>query len=395
MRFLMRGVLAIIVTVLAAPVLTFSTAAAHPDKPSHANYYHFVGALHEHSGYSDGWPGTRPADYYAAAKKQGLDFLGSGEHSDSEKIPFTFSEECLGSRLPECVTVDREEPMMTLQKWEATLEQANAATNAAFTGIRGFEWTSDRFGHINVYFSKNYTNAKADGGYVAMDTFWRWFARDPRAGGGGDGLGTFNHPDSKKLNDRDPGKNWNDFAYVPEADARMVGIEVFNDTTDYGSRGGHTGEGWYAHTLDKGWHVGAAGAEDKHTPDWGAPTWAKTIIIAPDRSAESLREAMLSRRFYAVMDPALRLNFIVDGKQMGTRLTREGDDKLKIQANVNDPAAALEIVTSGGRVVATGVGQINTKRAVDPSEKYYFVRVLREGKAVAYSSPIWITLERD
>ena len=37
-----------------------------------------------------------------------------------------------------------------------------------FTGFRGFEWTSDRFGHINVYFSRNDTNAKIDGGYATM-----------------------------------------------------------------------------------------------------------------------------------------------------------------------------------------------------------------------------------
>ena len=33
---------------------------------------------------------------------------------------------------------------------------------------------------INVYFSRNFTNAKTDLGYlVTMETFWQWFARDP------------------------------------------------------------------------------------------------------------------------------------------------------------------------------------------------------------------------
>jgi hypothetical protein len=52
------------------------------------------------SGYSDGWPGSRPADFYASGRSHGL----------------------------------------------ATAEQAAAATTKTFTAFRGFEWTSDRFG---------------------------------------------------------------------------------------------------------------------------------------------------------------------------------------------------------------------------------------------------------
>src|SRR5688572_10908491 len=62
---------------------------------SAATFQHFIGALHEHSGYSDGFPGSRPADYFASAKGHGLDFLMSGEHSDNSKLPMTLSEECL------------------------------------------------------------------------------------------------------------------------------------------------------------------------------------------------------------------------------------------------------------------------------------------------------------
>src|SRR5262249_12085531 len=151
-----------------------------------------------------------------------------------------------------CAIADTTKPLDAFRKWDATGEQAAAATTKTFTAVRGFEWTSDRFGHINVYFSSDYTNAKTDGGYADMSTFYGWLERS-------DGIGTFNHPGDKKLSTSDPGYNFNDFAHVPAADDQMVGIEVYNSASDFATPGAHGGpaEGWYAHALDKGWHVGA------------------------------------------------------------------------------------------------------------------------------------------
>ena len=362
-----------------------ATAAADP-----LAYEHYIGALHEHSGYSDGWPGSRPADYFASAKSFGNDFLGSGEHSDNADLPVTLSEYCLSEELPECAVADKENPADSLRKWDATLEQARAATDDGFTGFRGFEWSSDRFGHINVYFSQKFTNAYRDGGFVSMDTFWNWFTRPPALGGGADGLATFNHPGDKKLSESDPAFNWNNFAYVPAADARMVGLEVFNGTKDFVTRG------WYTRALDKGWHVGAIGAEDKghdKTDRWGAPEWAKTVVVARDRSEASLREAMLSRRFYAVLDNDVRIEMSAGGRPMGSRIGAAEGSTVPISASATPGAERLEIVSNGGEVVAAATGSnISYDAPVTATERYYFVRVIGAGeKPVAYSSPVWIS----
>lgn len=346
-----------------------------------------VGALHEHSGYSDGWPGSRPADYYASGKSFGLDFVGGSDHSDAFAYPGVFSEDCLVPTPPvECALADPVNPEDSFRKWAATQEQAVAASDADFTGFRGFEWTSDRFGHINVYFSSNYTNAKADGGYVSMESFWSWLTNRPQIGGGGDGLGVFNHPDAKKLSDEDPGVNWNDFTYVPAADGRMVGIEVFNDGSAYDS--------WYARALDAGWHVGAVGAEDlghDRSDDWGGPSRPKTVIEASDRSSASLKEAMKARRFYAVRRPSLRMSFTVDGAPMGSRLGPAEGAPLSIAASVTGATApTLELVTSGGAVVGSSTGDLALSRPASLDEDWYFVRVEEAGEPVAYSSPVWI-----
>ena len=367
-----------------------------------------VGAMHEHSSYSDGWPGTRPADYYASAKGYGIDFLAGADHSDNLGVPAVFSEACYGEGrggtgevlLIECLFADQVNRQDSFRKWDATGEQAAAATSSGFAGIRGFEWSADRFGHIDVFFSRNYTSSKVDGGEADMDTFWRWFTTAPTLGGGSDGLGTFNHPSAKKIDFQGteaPGKNWNDFRYVPAADERMVGLEVFNDKREYGSRDDYP-EGAYAHALDRGWHLGAVGAEDlghRKPPldNWGGPEWPKTVVLAPERTPEAIRAAMLDRRFYAVGpgESALRMSLTVDREPMGSRLTRPTGDPLAIKARISDADLKLDLITSGGKVVDSGNGEISLSRAAAGAEKYYFVRASRADRPVAYSSPVWVT----
>lgn len=376
--------LATAVAALAVPVAARATVENGP-APS-GDLVELVGALHEHSGYSDGWPGTTPASYFASARANGIDFLGSGEHSDNADVPVTASEGCLDPALTaSCVRTDG-------NSWDATLDHARAASDGDFTGFRGFEWTSDRYGHINVYFSRNFANAKADGGYATMEAFWQWFSRPSYLGGGADGLATFNHPGLKKLSTADPGFNWNDFAYVPEADQRMVGLEVFNDTTEYGSKG--PAEGYYARALDRGWHVGAIGAEDvghDEGDNWGGPQYAKTVVLATDNSEAAIRAAMLARRFYAIRTPDLRLDFTVNGQPMGTRMTKP-DGPLSIRGEVNRPGAIVEIVTSGGTVVGSGATSLDLTIPTDPAQRYYFLRArdTATNEVIAYGTPVWV-----
>jgi hypothetical protein len=233
-----------------------------------------------------------------------------------------------------------------------------------------------------------------------MTTFYDWLTRAVALGGGADGIATFNHPGDKKLSTSDPAYNWDDFTYVPAADTQMVGIEVYNSASDFARGGAHGGpaEGWYAHALDKGWHVGAVGAEDlghHYGDDWGGPGQAKTVILARNRSAAALADAMRARHFYAVQHPGYRLSFFVDGGQMGTRLQRALGRELRFDATAvgaaGGPPVRLELVTSGGKVVGMGdAGALALRRPVTATEKWYFVRVLEGDQVIAYSSPVWV-----
>lgn len=368
-------------------------AACTPDNSGWAAYRPYIGALHEHSGYSDGWPGTSPASYYAQLAARGFDFAGGAEHSDSARLPITANEACLSPDGVDCVQL----PPEGVTKWEQAGAQARAASTATFTAFRGFEWTSDRFGHINVYFSRNDTNAKADGGHAAMASFWAWFTTRAELGGGADGLATFNHPGREDaLTTSEPGFNWFDFHYVAAADLRMVGIEVFNRGSDFGTERdnvppGHPG--WYVHALDKGWHLGPVGAEDAHDTDWGTPARGKTILIARDNSAGALREALFARRFYAVgpNHNGLRLTFTADGLPMGARLARDAGAAVALHATANE-AGTLELVTSGGQVLASSTtGVLSHEAAAAPGERWYFIRWRNAtGEPRGYTAPVWI-----
>ena len=349
----------------------------------------YAGAMHEHSSYSDGWPGSRPADYYASGRRHGLDFMVGSEHSDNADVPVTTSEECLGGDPTPCLAAGDPDH---LRKWEATQEQADAATGPGFTAGRGFEWSSDRFGHINVYWSRNETGSLTDN--AALDTFYSWLKRSPDLGGGADGLTTFNHPGDKSLCGQidlcsppdDPAYDWNDFAYDPALDATMVGLEVFNGRKPFGD--------FFVRALDKGWHLGAYGAEDKdhdRTDDWGADDLAKTVMLAPDRSRGSLRAAMAARRVYATVRRGVRLAFTVDGAPMGSRLPGAAARAVRVHATGTDADGTpldLDLVTNGGAVVGAAAGRLDLRRGPGKPE-YLFLRARRGTQVVGFSSPIW------
>lgn len=389
----------------AAAAVTVALLAAVPAAGASERIRGFSGPIHEHTAYSDGEPGTRPADAFAKARSFGNDFMALTEHSDTNELPIVTNTDCISPQIAGCAVADQQNPADSFRKWDAMREQTDAATDGKFTGIRGFEWTNDRHGHLNVLFSTNYTNAKRDGGYVDMAQFWSWFSQPAEQGGGSDGLAIFNHPGVRTVGEvvpggflapadpgtPQPGTTWDDLEYVASADERMVGMEVFNGGSDYGAKGGAGDLGWYAQALDRGWHVGAVGAEDTATPKWGTPEDPKTVILAPRLDRSALRSALAARRFYAISRQGVRLRFRVDHKIMGSRLRRAAGRKLAIRATTNASGAKIELVTSGGATVAGGGRSLSLRRRARVGEKWYFVRVRdARGRPIAYSSPIWV-----
>jgi len=371
------------------------------------SFEHYAGVMHGHTGYSDGTIGTRPANAFERVRQEGLSFMGISDHSDNARLPLTVTGECFSEQFLDCLIADSENPEDSFRKWHATLDQAHDATNPAFTAFRGFEWTSDRFGHLNVFFSDNVINAKTGPGYlVSMGLFWQWFLYPDFLGGGSDGLVVFNHPGREDLFEnilsaipggRDPAFVFNDFDHVAGASMRVVGLEVFGKGSEYDSSG--KGGSWLSYALDKGWYLGAIGSEDHHGTSWGAPSLPKTVMIARSNSEADLKEAMLARRFYAVAQNFnnIRLDFRIENQPMGARLGRPEGITLPARFEINRGPEAfpaiVEVVSRGNRVVQTLIGPQGTfSLSVSTDEPYYFLRIINPdtGRPVAFSSPIWI-----
>ncbi len=392
--------------------------------PQHgAQFNHYWGSWHNHTAYSDGTAFTRPADVYRQVKARGFDFATTTDHSDNIRLPITLPDtsNCTDGNPLGCLLSDPERLTDNFRKWSATLEQAKAETTPGFTALRGFEWTSDRFGHANILFSKNVVNAKTGPGYlVSMDLFWQWFMYPSRLGGGNDSLLVFNHPGREdaihgpltSIGAGDPGYAFNDFRYIPGADYRVVGVEVFGKGDEYDSEGMRGS--WLGYALDKGWYLAPFGSEDHHDTDWGAARLPKTVVVARTRSAEDIKEALLARRVYAVAQNFndIRLDFSAEhtGQQspMGSRVVTP-DTNVKLHYSIGtrpgkpDPLQGNVIVelmssqadnqTQYSPLDSAVQTQGSFTVPVSTTNSWFFLRVRdsRTNRLVAVSAPIWIS----
>ena len=214
----------------------------------------FYGDLHNHTGYSDGL--GRPEEALRQMRARGLHFAAITDHGEF---------------------FDRETTIREARKWEATAQQVAALTGDEFLAIRGFEWSSPRQGHSNVWCSAGYTGYH-DTGDQSMQAFYAWLIKAQPVPGA-EVLASFNHPGREVL-------CFDGCVFVPPLDKRIVALECFNRGDDYGDA--------YFHALDRGWHVGAIGVSDHHGDDWGNPTFPRAGILAPALTLPQLQAALIS-----------------------------------------------------------------------------------------------------
>lgn len=414
-----------------APAPVAEKACAPYAGPALGTLKAYEGLMHEHSSYSDGDPRMIPADYFRIAELSGYSFVGSSEHSDTLDAAnfLALHASCTpgdGAFDPSALEYCFFNPTGdNLVKWASTRSQAQAASSDHFLAIRGFEWTSDVFGHINVYFSTNFTNAKTDGGYaLTMDTFWDWFTRDPSTpgaggsltsttvnggagvpnGGGSDALAHFNHPHDKCQTKSDPTGatsgfcDWNDYQYIPAAAERMFGMETYNDSNRDDRYQSH-----YARALDKGWHLSPIGSEDEHFGQYAVEHRPKTVTLAEGLSEADFKAAWLARRTYA-LSPGQHLRATLTADQdhpMGSTLSCAAGKTVPLDVAIThkDGSAFIgeyRLFSNGGEQLASVTGSsahfdLAVPAAGEP-ERWYYVRVHGgdENKSVAYLAPVWI-----
>jgi hypothetical protein len=321
----------------------------------------FYGDLHNHTGYSDGL--GRPEEALRQMRARGLHFAAITDHGEF---------------------FDRDTTICHARKWEATAQQAAALTGEEFVAIRGFEWSSPRQGHSNVWGSAAYTGYR-DTGDRSMQAFYEWLTRAQPVPGA-QVLASFNHPGREVV-------CFDGCVFVPALDDCIVALECFNRDDDYGDA--------YFHALDRGWHVGAIGVSDHHRDDWGNPVFPRAGILAPALTLSQLQTALMARRVFATRAPTLALLVMGRDELMGARLRLGPAEPLRIDVWCHDPLASqgrarLELHSNGGKLIATHetrglqhVGWSVTIPPRDAREHWFVVRVLFAGMVQAYSSPLW------
>jgi hypothetical protein len=234
--------------------------------------------LHNHTLLSDG--GGDPAAAYESMRAAGLDVAALTDHATLFSI---------GG--------------LNRAEWDRTGELADAADDpGAFTAIRGFEWSHPLLGHVNVWFTGDFTTLDDSTG---MGSLYEWIGRTS-------GIGGFNHPGREWLRFRD-------FAYDAAVRDQMVGLEMFNRGDDYLFEGWAGGDASpLVACLNAGWRTGLTGVTDEHGPDWGFPEGkGRTGLWVARNTRAGVLEAMRARRFFATRVSGLRLDAVANGVRMG------------------------------------------------------------------------------
>jgi len=323
----------------------------------------YFGDIHNHTSISDG-SGT-PAQALAAGEAAGFDFMAITDHS---------------------YAIDDAE-------WANTLAAVDAATDADFVALRGFEYTQGAEGHINVWNSErhavrtntgctycDYTPNLENGSTV--QGFYDWLSKATPYDSAGMVM-QFNHPGWI---------NFNDWFYHPEISdvARLEEVGNGSGTSYVFS------EGEFIRSLDYGWKVGATNNADTHSTAWGTNIENRTGVWMPELTKSNLLDALRERRTFASEDKNFSLSMKANGYWMGSEIPNTGSISFKINGVDADGelATLVQVITNQGVVVDSLAPNSSNFTwepvlSITPGVHYYYVKVTQTDGDKIVSSPVW------
>jgi len=309
--------------------------------------------MHNYSLFSDG--AGDPAAFYESMRTSGIDAASLTDHSTLSDLlvesPCTVFEPLSSEAHSGCLGVAG----LTERTWAETRALADQHDqDGDFSAIAGFEWSSPTLGHMNVWYSREFTDPAHTGGLgdpddlaafaagegfplpqevidglrslveqtpmagIGMQRWYDWLKADPDAailGGGADAIFGFNHPG------REAGR-FGEFVLDSDLVKRCVSMELFNKGQDYlFERVAEGRPSPLIACLDAGWHPGILGTSDYHGTDWGTPDErGRAGMYVQSLSRATIREAMEARRFFATRVKGLRFDAAANGARMGTTL---------------------------------------------------------------------------
>jgi len=207
-------------------------------------------------------------------------------------------------------------------------------------------------------------------------------------------IGTFAHP--QVLGFGECGI-W-DFKFGKNANERMKNffrlIEMGNGTEKATNM---LHEYAYSTALDYGFRLSPTSSSDSHGPVWGKEaTIGKTVIMAPCKSKEMFVDSVRHNRVYATESGNVKLEFSVNGYEMGETIPPCSEYKFKIKAsafdeNIETAITKLEVISDFGEVIYREEGNIKSSEFIvnSISARYFYIKLCDEEGYRTWSSPVW------
>lgn len=341
---------------------------SEPEEELNSDWNFYFGQLHAHTDISDGH-GTVQEAFEFAAQVENLDFFAVTDHSNS------FDNGELGA-------VDLDGTAIS-EEWAAGKAAATSVTNGNFVGIFGYEmtWPEDlAIGHISTFGTPGW-QTRDQAGMNTLKGYLNTLASVQES------VSQFNHP----------GAYYGDFRnfseYSPQYDTRVHLLEV-------GSEGNFRAYDAYTTALDAGWHLAPSNNQNNHNGNWGSDSDARTVILAKSLTEESIYDAIRNYRVYATEDADLKILYHLNHRIMGSTMPEAATltAQVSVMDGSGDPIGRIEVVTEGGAMAASTTLEDSCGTCSLTIEKpgaYYYLRIVRDGKTIAVTAPVWVDTYED
>ncbi|HID56186.1 TPA: DUF3604 domain-containing protein, partial [Candidatus Poribacteria bacterium] len=116
-------------------------------------------------------------------------------------------------------------------------------------------------------------------------------------------------------------------------------------------------------------------------------------VFAPDLSREAIFRALWNRHCYATMNCRVYLEFEVCGKPMGSIFETHGERPMRVYAASEVPIARIEVIRNGEPWAHAEPNQLEVEFKIDDPRAepaWYYARVTRADGLLTWSSPIWV-----
>lgn len=307
---------------------------------------------------------------------------------------------------------------LTEEDWQLRMDKADEYNKGGtFVTIPGFEWTSTKYGHRNVYYAttdgsllkshpKDKVNA-IDDESETLDMLWKKLDQMKVSA-----ITVPHHPSVSYFPV--------DWRYRNEKYERLVEIYSCWGNSEYqgapfsGVASDRHPDFSVLEALKSGHKLGIIASSDGHDGHPGNAQWSfrqphlhpwlgsgRVAVLVSNLTRKDIFNALYSRRCYATTGTRILLDFQVNGQCMGSEIAPQNPDEernIEIFIKGTSPIKSIHLVTNRGKLHTWQLdGQLQETRlffqdktGIDQSI-FYYIRVIQMDGGMAWSSPIWIT----